>query len=175
MIPAVIFILCAFAFFFAGPKKQVKTLPRHSQIPLLEPEQITMTLYFADQDALYVCPEKRTVKKTDAMLEELVLQELVKGPRNPGLDMTIPPESRLLSVKVENGVAYVNFSRELQTTHWGGSAGETMTIYSIVNSLTEIPYIKKVQLLLENRIEQSIWGHAVTSEPIARNIHRIKQ
>lgn len=131
-------------------------------------EKVILTLYFGNKDATGVTPEEREVVKSDKPLEQLIIGELVKGPAT-GLARTIPAETRLLSVTVKDGVATVDFSREVQTKHWGGTAGEAMTIHSVVASLTELDYIKKVQFLVEGKKEEAIWGHADTTRPIGRN------
>ncbi|MGB9860069.1 MAG: GerMN domain-containing protein [Moorellaceae bacterium] len=134
------------------------------------PAKAKITLYFADRQAMFLVPEEReVVLGKDDTLEAVVIRELIKGPQKEGLARTLPEGTRLLGVKVVEGVAYVDFSREFKTKHWGGSAGESMTLYSVVNSLGKLPGIKKVQFLLEGQKEESILGHADTTEPIAPN------
>lgn len=147
--------------------------PSSNQQPDLSAKPIqtktTLTLYFGDQQAEYLVPEFREITKGSETLEAAIITELIKGPQKSELSRTIPKEAKLLSVNVINGVAYVNFSKELQTKHWGGSAGETMTVYSIVNSLGVLPGIQKVQFLIEGDKQESIFGHMDTSSPIAPN------
>ena len=136
--------------------------------PAIDPkpsqETITFTLYFADQEAMYLQGEERTVTKGGS-IAELMINELIKGPESPGLLATIPKETKLLSLEIKNGVAYVNFSKEIKTNHWGGSAGETMTVFSVVNTLGQLPEIKKIQFLIEGEKQEAIWGHYYTLEP----------
>lgn len=134
-----------------------------------------VTLYFADKEAMYLIPEEREVAPGNRPLAEVVVEELIRGPQSPELSRTIPPEVRLLGVRVENGVAYVNFSREIQTKHWGGSAGEAMTIFSVVNSLARLPGIERVQFLVEGKVQESLVGHADTTQPIAPNWNLVKK
>lgn len=140
-----------------------------SQGPSANPAPEKVTLYFGDREAMYLLPEEREVVKGDDSLAAVVIEELIKGPQNTSAVRTIPEGSKLLSVSVEDTVAYVNFSKEFQTKHWGGSAGESMTLYSIVNSLAKLPEIDKVQFLLEGNKEESILGHADTTVPIEPN------
>ena len=136
--------------------------------PVIDPkpsqEKVTFTLYFADQEAMYLKGEERIVPKGGS-IAELMVNELIKGPELPGLVATIPKETKLLSLEIKNGVAYVNFSKEIKTNHWGGSAGETMTVFSVVNTLGQLPEIKKVQFLIEGEKQEAIWGHYYTLEP----------
>jgi len=136
------------------------------------PEKIT--LYFGDNQAMYLVPEEREVAKGNRTLEEVIIAELIKGPTKPGSTRTIPEGTKLISVSVVDGVAYVNFSKEFQTKHWGGSAGEMMTIYSVVNSLAKLEGIEKVQFLLEGKKQESILGHMDTTQPIAPDWKLVK-
>ncbi len=139
------------------------------------PEQkapVRIILYFSDQQATYLVPEERQVTAEKGTVEEAtetIIKELIKGPQNPELRRTIPEGTRLLSVSVKDGVAYINFSREFQAKHSGGSAGERMTVFSVVNSLCRLNEIKQVQFLLEGQKQESILGHADTSRPISPN------
>lgn len=136
------------------------------------------TLYFSDNQAMYLIAEKRAVevpKNADQIfLLETAVKQLIAGPKSQDLSATFPPETRLLSVKVENGTAIVDFSQELQTKHWGGSTGEMMTLGSLTNTLTEFQGIQSVQILLEGQKIDSLLGHLDTSSPLRRDESLIK-
>jgi len=74
---------------------------------------------------------------------------------------------------VEN-VAYVDFSKELMENHWGGSRAEELTVYSIVNTLTDVSGIKEVQILIEGSIPSTIAGHIILDEPLSANFDIIE-
>jgi spore germination protein GerM len=64
----------------------------------------------------------------------------------------------------------LDFSRELQTNHSGGSAGELLTVYSIVNTLAEnIHGISRVQILVEGNEVETLAGHLDLREPLSPN------
>lgn len=149
-----------------GTEKPGEDKPPVNPVP--GEDRVTVTLFFADSQAQYVIPEEREVVKGNATLEELIIQGLIDGPTSPGLGPTLPPGTRLLSLEVKEGVAYVNFSQEIQTRHAGGSAGEGMTIMSVVFSLTELPYVKAVQFMVEGKRVETLTGHADFTEPIGR-------
>lgn len=127
-------------------------------------ESLEATLYFADRQVTRVSPEKRVLSA--GITTEAIVLELIKGPQNADLLPTIPQGTRLLSVEVEDGVAFVNFSRGVKGNYTGGSAAELMLVYSVVASLTELPSIVEVQFLVEGATEASIWGHMSTDIPI---------
>jgi germination protein M len=133
-------------------------------------DEVRLVLYFADSQAMYLEPEERVVRAAEGQsYAELVIQELIAGPREAGHGKTIPDGTELMSLDIVDGVAYVNFSREIQTNHWGGSTGEIFTIMSVVNSLTEDPSITAVQFLVEGQRIESLVGHMDTTEPIERD------
>lgn len=129
---------------------------------------ITLTLYFGNEQADALVKETRVVERSGEALESVVLKELIKGPQTPAGRVSIPKEATVISVRVEDKVAYVDLAKDVVEYHWGGSAGDAMTIGSIVHSLTELPGIENVQLLLEGRVEEAMFGHIATNEPIGR-------
>lgn len=153
-----------------GDKNIVENEGNNSGTPPVNPqptkEQVEITLYFSDDQAMYLKSEQRTVEKGGKPMAELLVSELIKGPDDKTLSKTIPGEAKLISLEIADGVAFVNFSKEMKTKHWGGSAGETMTVQSVVHTLVQLPEIKEVQFLIEGEKEEAIWGHGYTAEPI---------
>lgn len=130
-------------------------------------QQENVKLYFSDDQAMYLKPEVRQVTVQGELLADIVVKELIKGPKEKGLQATIPVETKLISLKIADGVAYVNLSKDIQAKHWGGSTGEIMTVYSIVNTLADLNIgIEKVQLLVEGEKQQTLVGHLDTFEPL---------
>jgi len=132
----------------------------------------TVTVYFSDSNGQYLLPESRQVKAQDsspAGLAAAALNELVAGPKATGHVATIPAGAVLRGVKMEGDIAVVDFSRELQTKHWGGSTGEIMTVYSIVDTVTEITGIAAVRLLIEGQPIDSLVGHLDLTGPLQRD------
>lgn len=144
----------------------------NGKIPQIDPtpdtESTIITLYFGDKEANGLTPELREVEIGSERLEEVIIRELIKGPSSNDLIPAIPTGTKLLSYHLKDNIAYVNFSKEIKTNHWGGSYGDTLTIYSIVNSLTEIEGIDKVQFLIEGQSQEAIFGHIYTMEPLKR-------
>jgi spore germination protein GerM len=129
-------------------------------------DPVKVVLYFTDEDGLHLVPEERNVSKGGQTLEEVIVRELIKGPEEAGHHRTIPEEAKLLSVSVVDSIAYVNFSKEFATKHWGGSTGETHTLMSVTNSLCELEGIDKVQFLLEGDKMETLAGHWDISQPL---------
>jgi germination protein M len=146
---------------------QTETNQQNEETPA--EETIEFTVYFSDDEAMYLKGEKRAVPKDDRPVAELMIEELIKGPKSQDLMPTIPEGTKLLSLEVKEKIAIVNFSKEIQTNHPGGTTGESMTVYSIVHTLTQLPDIEAVKFLVEGEEQEAIWGHLYTLEPIEPN------
>ena len=160
-----------------GKDKQKQGNDPDNQQPQLATMEVV--LYFSDDQAMYLVPEKRNITieegTGDEVLATSIIKELIAGPQNKELHATIPAEAKVLSVKIKEGVASADFSKELQSKHWGGSTGEGMTLYSIANTLTELDSIDKVELLIEGKKVESLAGHIDTTVPLERNKDIIKK
>ncbi|MCW2277436.1 GerMN domain-containing protein [Heliophilum fasciatum] len=131
-------------------------------------QEVTLTLYFADPKGQNLVQEKRTVAKSESPAR-MAMQELIKGPSAGTQKLpTIPTGTRLLDIGVKDGLCTVNLSGEVQKNHQGGSTNESLTVYSIVNTLTQFPTITKVQLLVEGKKVESLAGHMDVSQAMAR-------
>lgn len=109
--------------------------------------QTTLTLYFADKAGANLVEETRTVHySTNKSLEKVVLEELMAGPKASGQTQgTIPSGSNIVSVSVVDGICYVNFDDTLQN-NLNNSLTEQVVLYSIVDSLTSLQGVEKVQI-----------------------------
>ena len=135
----------------------------------------TLTLYFGDENADHLVPERRTIDiSAGDTMEKIIVQELLKGPTEAGTIRTIPTEAKLLSIETKDNVCFVNFSKEFVAKHSGGSSAEQLTIFSIVNSLTELGTIDMVQFLIEGE-KRETFIHMTFNEPIVRNSTIIKK
>lgn len=125
-----------------------------------------VVLYFASPDGMGLVPDERFVLPwQDDLMTRLRL--LARGPRpGSGLAPVIPPGARPLGANVEDGVATVDFSREIVERHWGGSTGELMTVYGIVNTLTAVPGIHRVRILVEGKPVETLAGHVDLTQPL---------
>ena len=136
----------------------------------LESDEDYITLYFSDENGENLISEVRkvTVPKGEVK-EKLVVSELLKGPKELKNLQVIPSGTKILSVETTDEVCYVNFSKEIIEKHPGGTYAEIMTIYSIVNSLTELSNINKVQFLIDGEIRE-VFKHIMINEPLERDI-----
>ena len=142
--------------------------------PSLKPET-TLLLYFSDENSEYLVPERRYVDISGGdPIEKRIVEELIKGPAEMGHVKTIPSEVKLLSIETKDNVCFVNLSKDFIDKHSGGTTGEKLTVFSIVNSLTELGTIDRVQFLIEGEKREE-FIHMTFNEPILRNKNWIKE
>lgn len=134
---------------------------------------VKLTLYFPAPDAMGLVPIERTVEVTDQEVIKAMFKELESPPS--GLEKPLPEGTKLLSASVQDGVATINMSKEFRKNFGGGSAGEQMVIYSIVNTLTTLSNVHSVQFLLEGQKQDGILGNLATDTPVKRNESLIRK
>jgi spore germination protein GerM len=141
-------------------------------------EKKEVLVYFSDSEGEYLIGEKREILKKNEVKEEAkeTIIELIKGPKGK-LIPTLPPRTKLLTLQINDaGLAKVNFSPALSKDHPGGSSGELMTVYSIVNSLSlNFPQIKRVQILIDGKPAETITGHLSLKQPVPPKPDLIKR
>jgi len=99
-----------------------------------------------------------------------LLDALLTTPQTP-LMSAIPAGTRLRSLYLTpSGIAYVDLSGEVSSKHPGGVLQELLTVYSVVNTLTEnLPAVTSVQLLVDGRETDTLAGHVDLRQPLSRN------
>ncbi|MGI6064902.1 MAG: GerMN domain-containing protein [Bacillota bacterium] len=148
------------------PDPQELTMPQDGLVG----ETKEVVLYFSDQAGEKLALETRAIAKVEGIARATV-QELLAGPSvESGLLPTIPVGTKLTDINVRpDGLCIVDFSSELVDNHPGGSLNEELTVYSIVNTLTQFPTIQEVQILVDGQKVESIAGHLDVSTTMARN------
>jgi spore germination protein GerM len=165
-ISAIAVLFCVFFFisFLPGciPKENVK-------------------IYFAkyEDNTSYLSPENRLII-SDENFYVSILEELIRGPSSEQLYPVIPSDVKVYSVKLENGLAVVDLSKEIITNNTEiphSSTTEVLAIFSIVNTLTEFDEIAGVRITVEGKKEGNIngayiedfWGHIGIYDDFERN------
>lgn len=107
-------------------------------------EKSELSLFFADETGTFLVEEKReVVHSINTSMERLIVEQLMEGPETPGSKRAIASDAKLLNVSVNDNVCYLNFDSAFLNT-LSGVEGE-IAIYSIVNSLTQMPTVNRVQ------------------------------
>lgn len=116
-------------------------------------DEVIVKLYFANEDGDKLIGAYRDkFYSTNVPLELFVVEELISGPSGQieGLFPTINSETNIISVSTSDGVCYVNLDSSFLSMP--GNVTAEAAIYSIVDSLIELPGITKVQILVNGEI-----------------------
>jgi len=148
----------------------------NSDSTLLESNNKEVTLYFSSKDGNYLVPVQVKLDLTEnEQIETAIIKMLSEGPEDESLAGTIPKNTKILNVFVTDKVCYVNLSEEFINNHIGGTKGELITIYSIVNSLTELPNINKVQFLIEGEVQEKFKSFTEFNILFERNLDIVQK
>ncbi|MDI6797324.1 MAG: GerMN domain-containing protein [Desulfatibacillaceae bacterium] len=141
------------------------------------PETALVHLYFGHPaEPLLVAEPRYLPLPANLSARALTIMEaLLEGPKQEAISV-IPEGTLLNSVYVdENGVCFVDFSRGIITNHPGGSAGELMTIWSVVNTLVlNVDGIYFVKLLIDGQQEETLAGHLDIRKPLGPDLRLIQ-
>lgn len=142
------------------------------------PEMKTVKLYFSEPKSEYLVYEERKIVASPEIIEEAksILEELIKGPYDSSLSTTLPSETEVRAVYIRDNYLYIDFSSSLRDKHPGGSTGELLTVYSIVNTLLDnFPSQSYVQILIEGMPEETLAGHIDIRKPLGKNFDMVKK
>lgn len=128
---------------------------------------VTLNVYFLRDDRIGTAhrrvPPTRAVART-------ALEQLLAGPtageRAAGLRSEIPDGTRLLDVRVADGVATVDLSGEFQAG--GGPRSLPARLAQVVFTLTQFPTVEGVAVLLDGRPLTSVAGMSLP-DPMRRS------
>lgn len=104
-----------------------------------------ITLYFSSEDGTKLVAETQEVHySSNVSVEKLIMEQLLKGPKSSELRSAIPQGTKLVNVSVLDGVCFVNLDENFLNQNY--EVAEPIVIYSIVDSLVELPNVNKVQI-----------------------------
>jgi hypothetical protein len=130
---------------------------------------INVKLFFEHPDYAVLVLEEREVPFSNELARQIrsVMEELVKGSQ-AGLRSPLPAETKVIEVFVTaRGIAYVDLSHDAVAGQVGGSKGELLAVYAIVNSITSnFPAVARVQILLDDQPASTLAGHVDLSRPL---------
>lgn len=115
---------------------------------MLNFERAEMHLYFADAEGKKLVETYRTVVfNGNIPLEKLVVEQIIAGPNGDFNYPTLNENTKIINIVTRDNICSVTFDRTfLQETY---PVTPEVAIYSIVNSLTELPAIRQVQIIVE--------------------------
>jgi spore germination protein GerM len=163
---ALVLLVLVVIFFTGGGGEKVKrfvdtNVPKTAETTGAKALTKTVTLFFiSDDDLLHKETREIAAGPTEAEEAERALTELIKGSEG-GLISPLPPGTKVRQVFIaRDGLATVDFSREITENFSYGSTSELAAVYSVVNTLVfNFKPVKKVVLLVEGAERETLGGH----------------
>ena len=118
-------------------------------------------LYFVDAEMMRLIPISTTIPKTNTQkMAQYVVDELIEGrDDNPKIRRIIPKEKRCMTVKVKDKIAYVDIKNSMVEAQPDGRDLEMLTVYSVVNSLTDLDGIVNVRFTIDGKTQKDFKGY----------------
>lgn len=132
-------------------------------------------IYFANQSGEQLVKyEFEAEYGSDTSKEQVILNKLIEGPaEEEGYCRTISSNVEVVNVVTMNNVCYVTFGENFLTEP--ASVSDELLIYSIVNSLSEVPYIHKVQISVNGKTDAVYHGKISLTEAFTRNLDYVEK
>lgn len=134
----------------------------------------TIVLYFANANGDMLKEYQKTVEISNTTsLSRLVIESLIHGPEEEGYIATLSDEVKINNISVNDGICYVDLSDEFYDT--ANPLKNDIIVYSVVNSLVELPTVSKVQFL-KNGEKQMFFRETMPFDAIfERNLDLVEQ
>ncbi|MEM5769591.1 MAG: GerMN domain-containing protein, partial [Bacillota bacterium] len=122
-------------------------------------------IYYVDRQGKLIYEVRQLTGDEDkyTALARAVLEQ----PREPHLITAIPAGTRLNNVRYDQGIVYVNYTKEL-FSYGGGTFREQRLLAQIIYTLTGLKEVRQVQILIEGQKVLAPEG-SPTDLPLARS------
>lgn len=110
-------------------------------------QSMDLTIYYSDLTGKSLVGEVVSIEYSNSTpIEKVVMDRLIDGPQISAGSRSVPKDLKVLSVSTKESVCYINFDESFLNSIADVTA--QVTLYSIVNTLCELPNINKVQILV---------------------------
>lgn len=129
------------------------------------------TLYYRDSTG-YLVPVVRNIPRVEG-IANAALSALVDTPENRlevkqlGLQPVLPANTEMELAVKEDGLMKVNFSKEILNVE--SKEQEASMVKAVVYTLTEFETVESVQIMVDNKIQETLTYGTDISEPLLRN------
>lgn len=113
--------------------------------------QTIVSLYFYNDTTKSLASEGRLIDAKELVNEpyKKLMEMLISGPQNSNLTKTIPDGTKINKAELKGDVLYLDLSKEFIENHVEGEEQESITIYSIVNTMTRLTEVNAVKILID--------------------------
>jgi hypothetical protein len=148
--------------------------------PATEPSapKIKARLYYLTDDGMRLRAAERDVPLgADPAAQARAIVQAQLEPPPQGMVSAIPEATTLKQVFIsDKGTAYIDLSGEAVKNHTGGSLDEILTVYTLVDAITDnLPAVTSVQILVDGREVDTLAGHVDLRRPLAKNLAWVEE
>lgn len=145
-------IICNFSTEMVENVENNNVIEPEQEISEQQMRQTGITLYFEDKQSAELVKEERKVDAKDLIDNPYmyIVNLLVKGPNDSNMQNAIPEGTKVNKVELKGDCAYVDLSKEFLNSSGMNS------IYSIVNSLTELKEVNSVKILIDGESKENM-------------------
>ena len=138
-------------------------------------QNVQVSLYYTDLEGKKLFQTRHNVEFDGTIsLEELVVRQLLAGPlEDDKLSPVLPAGTKINKVSLKDGICYVDFSKEFLEGRDGVS--DDVIVYSVVNSLSDIGNVSKVQFRIDGKPVSSYRETVQIDLPIERKFDIIAE
>lgn len=127
------------------------------------------TVYYFDPQRRYLIGSSVTVDLNDPQSgPAYLLEQLLTPPSGSGLAAPLPSGTRIRAVRVEDGLCTVDLSAEFENRRFYSRRAQLLSLFSIVNTLTELDGIDRVEISVDGDLLIR-YGALTISEPLVRD------
>lgn len=113
-------------------------------------QSVHLILYFPDKNGNFLSAEGR-VAEIHKSIEQTIAEEVIKGPAAVGHRPSVDKGIRVISVGGDKDILALNLSKGFLKSLSEGRKKAEEAVYSIVNSITELPGIRGVLFKVEGK------------------------
>ncbi len=124
-------------------------------------QEVELSVYFVSRaEKMLAIDIRKVTYDGTSSYEKLVTDLLLEGPTEDGTEFlpTVPEGTVINKITSTDGIVYVDVNEAF--LNYREDIGEELTIYSIVNSLCDIPGIMKVQITVNGTSRKTIDKYA---------------
>lgn len=127
-----------------------------------------VSLYFKNIETNSLIAEARCIDVKDLAKDPYtcLINLLITGPENKKLESIIPEGTKVNSCILKGNTVYVDLSTEFVNNAPAGINEESMIVYSMVNTLTELNEVSGVKILINGEDNKSFKDGAMSFKDI---------
>ena len=160
-----IFLIVLFSIFFFNYSNPNENISNNEIIEYIPQEELSddevrktiISLYFKNIETNSLIAEAKCIDVKDLSKDPYtyLINLLIAGPENEKLESALPEGTKVNSCTLKGNTLYVDLSKEFIDNAPSGIEEESMIVYSIVNTLTELNEVSNVKFLINGEENKS--------------------